>query len=278
MNKKGNGSDHDHNTGSVPESDKLLRFPTPAERAEMRKQKEKPAENPKNKAPATQNTPFFKTHHAAGAQSPPFMNVSKIPPFTRYTVLAFIVLHAVIHLFLNEAAQAQVLFTLGFVPGHFTSMTGEFPFLAVLSPVTYQFLHGGWLHVLINVISMLVMGMFFEKEFGSRMTALFFFVCGLAGAAFHFILDPFSTQTLIGASASISGLMGAVIILLFQRNNMALRRIQKHGPWPIVIFWVIFMAGMGLMSGDSIAWQAHVGGFLAGIGLLHLIQRNKIRF
>jgi membrane associated rhomboid family serine protease len=35
---------------------------------------------------------------------------------------------------------------------------------------------------------------------------------------------------------------------------------------------------MGLLSGDSIAWQAHVGGFLAGIGLLHLIQRNKIRF
>ena len=206
--------------------------------------------------------------------APPFMNLSKIPPFTRTTVAAFLGVHMGLGLFLNEAAQAQVFFTLGFVPGRFTGATGEFPFLALLSPLTYQFLHGSWLHVLINIISMLVMGMFFEKEFGARLTAFFFVVCGLAGAGLHFVLDPFSTQTLIGASASISGLMGAVVILLFQRNALALRRIQKHGPWPIVVFWVLFMAGMGLLSGDSIAWQAHVGGFLAGIGLLYLIQRN----
>jgi membrane associated rhomboid family serine protease len=202
------------------------------------------------------------------------MNLSKIPPFTRYAVAAFMMIHIALNLFLNESAQAQVFFTLGFVPGHFTGVTGEFPFLTLISPLTYQFLHGSWLHLLINIISMLVMGMFFENEFGARRTALFFCLCGFAGAGLHFVLDPFSTQTLIGASASISGLMGAVIILLFQRNTLALRRIQKHGPWPIIIFWVLFMAGMGLLSGDSVAWQAHVGGFLAGIGLLYFIQRK----
>lgn len=262
MNKNGNGADHGETEKPRTASEKLIRFPTLAERDRMRKAKEKKDDE----------------RPPSGKNAAPFFNFSKIPPFTRITVLAFIAVHVLLNLTLNDTALGQVMFTLGFVPGHFTGSTGEFPFLAMLSPFTYQFLHGSWLHLLINVISMLVMGMFFEKEFGPRAAAFLFFACGLAGAGFYFALNPFSGEPVIGASAGISGLMGAVIILLFQRNNRALHRIQKYGPWPLIVFWVLFMAAMGILSSDSIAWQAHVGGFLGGIGLLHLLQQKIIRF
>jgi membrane associated rhomboid family serine protease len=210
-----------------------------------------------------------------GRKSAPFSNLSKIPPFTRFLVFSFIVIHAGLRLFLSPASIYDVFYTFGFAPAQFTHGLAAIPPLTFLSPLTHLFIHGNWMHLFFNSFAMLTFGMFFEKEFGSRATIFFFFVCGIAGAAFYLILNPFSTIPIIGASGSVSGLFGAMTIILFQRRPLGLR-ISRHGPWPLIAFWVLFMVGMGMLNGD--AWQAHIGGFLSGIGLLHLLQKGKLKF
>jgi membrane associated rhomboid family serine protease len=139
-----------------------------------------------------------------------------------------------------------------------------------------MFLHGGWMHVFINSTMALVMGMGFEKQFGSKAAAFFFFACGLAGVLLYFMLQPFSNVPLIGGSAAISGWFGAMVIL-FSRQNANVK-IGKYGAWPIIAFWVLFFIVMGTIGDRTMAWEAHVGGFLAGIGLLHLVKKNKLKF
>jgi membrane associated rhomboid family serine protease len=251
MTKKTNG------TGN--QDDKVVHLPTLAERDRMRKLREK-EERESNKTRRS---------------SVPFFNFSKIPPFTGGLLLLFFAVHVYLQFLLSPPALYEVFNSFGFQPAHFSGVK-PFTWEALVSPLTHLFIHGSWPHLFFNAISLLVMGMFFEKTFGGKTTAFFFLACGLAGAAVYFALNPFSDTPIIGASGSISGLFGAVTILLFQRSPQA--RFSKRGPWPMVIFWVLFMTVMGLLGGDAMAWQAHVGGFLAGIGLLHLLQKGTIRF
>ncbi len=249
MTRKTNGADD-------RDKDKLVHFPTPAEREQWRKAKEQPVKPAKR-------------------TSVPFFNFSKIPPFTGGLILVFLAVHACIQLLLSPPAIYSVYETFGFQPAYFSGMR-PLTWEAVVSPITHQFIHGSWPHLFFNSLSALVMGMFFERSFGAKATAFFFFACGLAGAATYFLLNPHSATPIIGASGSISGLFGAVTILLFQRSPQ--RRFSKRGPWPLIAFWVLFMAVMGTIGQDAMAWQAHIGGFLAGIGLLHLLQKGKLRF
>ncbi len=255
-NKKGNGALN--GSGKEP-GEKIVRFPTLAERDRQRKEKQQQEKAAKPKA-----------------KSVPFFNFSILPPFTRICVLVFLVIFALIKILLDPPTQYQLFYTFGFVPGYFTGTITPTPYGAYLSPFTHMFIHGSWMHLFFNTIMMLSLGMFFEREFGTRRTAVFFFVCGLAGALAYFALNPFTTAPVIGASGGISGLFGALIILLSKRGGIGSRAARS--PWPLILFWVAFMIAAGFLSGESLAWQAHIGGFLAGIGLLYLMQSGKIKF
>lgn len=135
------------------------------------------------------------------------------------------------------------------------------------------------MHLLFNGVMGLSLGILFEKAFGTRATLKFFFACGLAGAFLYFALNPHTANPVIGASGGISGLFGAAIILMMQQNrfNPAVQKFTKRGPWPVVIFWGLFMLLLGLLGGGDMAWQAHMGGYIAGVGLLTLMQKGKLR-
>lgn len=250
MKDKKNGSGHDPD-------DKIVHLPTLAERDRMRKEKQQ-----KEKA-------------ASKPVKVPFLNISKIPIFTRILVGAFLLVHIPIFVLFTSGQKLEAFYMLGFVPGYFTGAAGGMPWFAPTGIITHMFIHGSWMHLLFNITMTLAMGMFFEMNFGTRTTVKFFFVCGVAGALIYFILNPFSTVPVIGASGGISGLFGAVLVELYQRGQIG--GIGKRGPLPIIIFWLVFMVITGMLSGDNMAWQAHVGGFLAGIGLLHLMKKGKVR-
>jgi membrane associated rhomboid family serine protease len=254
MNAGSNGSKPD---GDGKE-DKIVRFPTLAERDRMRKQ-----ELAKEKA-------------AKARAQAPFFNGKKIPPFTRAMVIVFLAVHAVLYLVLPSDEKVEAYFLLGFVPGYYTGVEGSMPWFALLGPVTHMFVHGGWMHLAFNTVMALALGMFFETQFGMRRTVIFFFICGLAGAALFFILNPHSMQPVIGASGGLSGLFGALLILQQQRGRFGI--MNRRGPWPLVIFWAAFMVLIGIASGDNIAWQTHIGGFLTGALIIYLAQKGKIKF
>ncbi|MCC7304817.1 MAG: rhomboid family intramembrane serine protease [Alphaproteobacteria bacterium] len=248
MAKKSNGSGRD--------DDKLISFPTLAERDRMRKQRMREEEEWQNEYKSRRAQPFF--------------NLSRIPPFTASILAVFLFVHVVLHFLFDAETILKAYFNFGFVPGSYTGAAYKiFPFL-IASPFTHLFLHGSWMHLFFNATMTLSLGLFFEKEFGTRRALVFFVVCGLGGALFYFALNPFSVTPMIGASGSISGYFGAMILLISRH-----RPLSKHGPWPLVIFWVLFMVILGSVGGQAIAWQSHVGGFLTGIILLRALQRRK---
>lgn len=258
MGSKHNGSGK--STSDKGTGEKIVRLPSLAERDRMRREKEK------------------LERQAARVHNKPFLNTKNIPPFSGLMVLVFIAVHLVLFLVLDSAQFMQALYVLGFVPAYLTGTFGETPWYAPLGLVTHVFVHGGWFHLLVNTVMMLAMGTLFERSYGLRRTAIFFFLCAVIGALVFFALNPSATVPLVGASGGISGLFAAALLLLQQRGQI----VSRRGPWMVIIFWAVLMIVIGVITGSigggAIAWQAHLGGFLAGAGILHLMQKNKIRF
>ena len=179
------------------------------------------------------------------------------------------------------------------------AFTGNFEFnpLSLLSPLTHIFIHGGWLHLMINAAMGLALSMFFERLYGTRTTLIFSILCALGGAALYMLLNPFTTTPVIGASGIISGFFGAMLLLTLQQirqqdriyssrsiisGQHALKQkvsklMKDRGPWPILIFWGFLMTFFGLLMGGNVSWSAHLGGYATGIALLTLMQKGKIR-
>jgi membrane associated rhomboid family serine protease len=156
--------------------------------------------------------------------------------------------------------------------------------------VTYIFLHGSWMHVIVNTVWLLAFGPVVSRRFGVLRFLAFFILCGIAGAAIQLACSWGSTDPIIGASAAISGLMGAAFRLL-GRDGGGVFRPQPLAPifsrqiLTISLVWVVInvIAGVtGLGTGGTgvqlIAWQAHLGGYAAGLllaGLFDPLSRLK---
>ena len=147
--------------------------------------------------------------------------------------------------------------------------------------LTYMFLHNDYTHLVINSLWLLAFGPIVARRFGAVLFLIFFAVCGLAGAAVHLAFNWSSLEPVIGASAAISGLMAVGIRLLpTERPAMPGQGPPAESPmlplWSrqIILFTVIWavlnvvagFTGFG-MAGEAglIAWQAHLGGYLAGL-------------
>jgi membrane associated rhomboid family serine protease len=156
------------------------------------------------------------------------------------------------------------------------------PYLSVLFSM---FLHGGWLHILGNMLFLWVFGNNIEDRMGRIGFLLFYLFCGYV-AAYGFALgNPHTTTTLVGASGAIAGVLGAYLVL-FPRA-----RVTTLVPLVIVLFpfrlpaWVvlggwfvlqwIYSNGAGVAAGAGVAYLAHVYGFLAGL-LIALVARQRL--
>jgi membrane associated rhomboid family serine protease len=147
--------------------------------------------------------------------------------------------------------------------------------------VSYMALHNDYTHLAINCLWLLAFGPIVARRFGAPLFLLYFILCGLAGAAAHLAGNWGSPEPVIGASAAISGLMAAGLRLLpTERPAWASvsapaeaamlplwsRQILMFSLVWVVLNIVVGMTGFGL-GGESglIAWQAHLGGFAAGL-------------
>lgn len=154
----------------------------------------------------------------------------------------------------------------------------------LLSLITYQFLHGGWLHLLGNMLFLYIFGDNVEAALGSMGFLLFYLAAGAVGAVAHIILTPFTQVPLVGASGAISGCMGAYLFM-FPRS-----RVKVFFPVFIIIgftfrvsAWLFLLVWIGLQvwsnSADDpeesgIAYTAHVAGFAVGM-LVGLMYRGR---
>jgi len=150
------------------------------------------------------------------------------------------------------------------------------------SPLTYSLLHSDWTHLIVNSAWMLAFGAAVARRFGAVRFLAFGCVCSLGGAALHYVFHVGDVAPVIGASAVVSGFMGAASRFAFGRSGLrqdlvlapALSLVQTFSNRQVMMFLAIwfglnFLFGSGLVpiagEDQSIAWQAHIGGFAAGL-------------
>ena len=157
------------------------------------------------------------------------------------------------------------------------------------SLVTSQFLHGGWLHVLGNMLYLWIFGDNVEDRLGHGRYLFFYLGAGAAAALLQIVFNPFSAVPMLGASGAIAGVMGAYFVLypqsrvlaavfiLFYIDLIEIPAIFFLGIW----FLMQLLSGVGSLgvstaaSGGTAFW-AHVGGFLVGLAT-GLILRSRDR-
>ena len=106
--------------------------------------------------------------------------------FVKITVPLIILIHLAIHLLLSDLQIMQTYKMFGIVPAHFWT---DFKPLALITPITHMFVHGDWMHLAFNTVMLAALGTFFAREFGSKVTTIFFFLCGVGGALLFFVLN-----------------------------------------------------------------------------------------
>ncbi len=146
----------------------------------------------------------------------------------------------------------------------------QFGWPALIDPISYQFLHGSLAHLAINMLALLAFGAGVERRIGGARMFAFAMICGVASVLAHLAVYPSSLEPVIGASGAISGLFGAV--LRFRLRGGA------RGLLPLVALWIVMdvVTGESGFGGDgvSIAWIAHIGGFVAGLLLFGPFDRR----
>lgn len=222
----------------------------------------------------------------------PLFNIPSVI-VTLLAVLALI--HGVRTMLLSDDQDIWVLLNFAFIPARYDAsvvLGGVLPggFGAdVWTFVTYSLLHGSWMHLGVNGVWLLAFGSAVARRFGLLRFLSFFAVTAAAGAAMHLLTNAGSQAPMIGASAAISGAMAAAMRFAFQRggplgslrgdDDAAFRvpAIPLSGVlsdarvlvFLAVWFGINILFGLGSQSitgGDEVvAWQAHIGGFLAGL-------------
>ena len=133
-----------------------------------------------------------------------------------------------------------------------------------LTILTAMFAHAGWLHLLGNMWFLWIFGDDLEERMGAVRYVLFYLACGVAAAGTQVLATPESVVPMIGASGAIAGVLGGYI-LLYPAARVRYVRVPAF-----VLAGLWFLAQFLIPAQSGIAWQAHVGGFLAGLALVNL--------
>ena len=145
------------------------------------------------------------------------------------------------------------------------------PWLAVL---TSMFLHGSLGHLLFNMWSFWIFGNNVEEAFGHFRYVLFYVFGGIVATLTFVVLNPDSTVPLIGASGAIATALGAYAVL-FPAHRILTLLGWILLPIPAIFFLGFWFLSQFYLGGSGVAWEAHVGGFLAGLLLFPLLARRR---
>lgn len=133
-----------------------------------------------------------------------------------------------------------------------------------LAAVVSMFLHGGLFHLVSNMWFLWIFGNNVEEAFGRIPFLALYFATGLLATATFVVLNPDSTIPLVGASGAIAGVLGAYLVLFPTHRILSLFTVF-FVPVPAVIFLGIWFFSQFGLQGEGVAWQAHAGGFIAGV-------------
>ncbi|MGA8496265.1 MAG: rhomboid family intramembrane serine protease [Xanthobacteraceae bacterium] len=222
--------------------------------------------------------------------------IFNVPPVVVATVVVLLLVHALRMWVFTEAQDTQFLLIFAFIPARYDAgLVGSFPGglgAELWTFFTYAFIHADWLHIGLNLAWLLPFGTALARRFGAVRYTAFMLVTSAAGALAYLVSNPEQMAPMIGASAAISGAMAAAMRFVFQQGGMLglsgepdAHRVPARPLFAtltdvrFLMFLVVWLGlnmlfGLGTVSlggedGQAIAWQAHIGGFFAGLILFN---------
>jgi membrane associated rhomboid family serine protease len=206
----------------------------------------------------------------------PIVNVSLI-------VINFIVFFNEISL--SNQSLNQLTYIYGLIPARVeTQLAAGAPLLSLATPfITAMFLHANWLHIIGNMLYLWIFGDNVEDQIGHIPYLFFYLLVGVAGSITYIIADPTSQVPIIGASGAIAGILGAyfisypnVRVLTLLPLFFFITIVEIPAIW-FLLFWFVMQLFNGFatsLAADSVAWWAHIGGFVAGAVTIRLFVAN----
>jgi membrane associated rhomboid family serine protease len=207
----------------------------------------------------------------------------------RFAVVTLVLIVVNVLVFLWQQAQGsgfeRVVQAFGTVPFEIThgeDIGPPGPQPIYLTLLTSMFMHANWMHLGGNMLFLWVFGDNLEDRMGLVRYLLFYLLCGLAASAAQIMVNPDGRIPGIGASGAIAGVMGGYLLLY---PHARIRTIGRFGliyvpAWMMLGFWVLtqVLAGAAQWGGKEmggVAYAAHIGGFVAGMLLVHLFAQGE---
>jgi membrane associated rhomboid family serine protease len=214
---------------------------------------------------------------------------TRYPAFVTWGLIAVNCAVFFLQLRLSPLELEEFLLRFALIPARYsyseTALTlGDFvPF------ITMMFLHGGWLHLIMNMWMLYLFGPAVEDRMGHGRFFLFYLGCGIAAALAQMISDPYSVIPAVGASGAIAGVLGCTMSL-FPLSRVIVMVPVLFLPLFFEVHAVVFMGLWFLLqilqgtvallqpTEGGVAWWAHVGGFVAGLVAGPLLHRSERRY
>lgn len=184
------------------------------------------------------------------------------------------------------AAEAQyAIYAFGLIPARIFGLAQLTPELTLIpawmTAVTSMFLHGGWLHLIGNLLYLWIFSDNVEDRLGTVRFAAFYLCCGVAAAAAQALPTPDSSIPMIGASGALSGVLGAYLVWFPRAHVLVLIPLGFFSqmlrlPAGLVLgLWFALQLLAELGGADAgVAFRAHIGGFVAGVLLALALSRR----
>ncbi len=217
-------------------------------------------------------------------------NPTETTPILTVALIVICVLVFLWQISLSEQDQIRAVYSFGVVPAVLFDHKQLAPQLALIpaeaAVFTSMFMHGGWMHLIGNMLFLWIFGNNIEDALGRARFIVFYFACGIAAALTQSLADTQSTIPMIGASGAISGVLGAYLLLYPHARVLVLIPLgfflyNARLPAMLVLgLWFVMQLVNQLLTppgGAGVAFLAHIGGFVAGMALLPGMKRRKVR-
>ena len=215
-------------------------------------------------------------------------NPTSSRPIVTYFLIGLCVLVFFMQLGSQSYQTGQLFYSYGLIPsvlmGHNQLPMDLYTVPAFATIFTSMFIHGGWMHLIGNMLYMWIFADNIEDDLGTLNFVIFYLICGIGAAMSQVLMDINSQIPMIGASGAIGGVLGAylinypntkVLVLIpfgFFSQLIKIRALYVLGFWFVLQFINSFLSSS---SGGGVAYAAHIGGFISGV-ILILFFNKKI--
>jgi membrane associated rhomboid family serine protease len=217
-------------------------------------------------------------------------NPSGSRPIVTITFVIICVLVFLWEFSLGAEGGQRAVYALGVIPAVLLGGAQLPPELALVPPTatifTSMFMHGGWMHLIGNMLYLWIFGDNVEDSMGHGRYLVFYFLCGIAAVFAQALPEPNSEIPMVGASGAISGVLGAYVLLHPHAKVLVaipfgfiLHTMRLPAGLVLALWFGLQLLSNTMASGEGggVAFRAHIGGFVAGMLLVTIFKRRNVR-